>query len=96
MTIIRYHCISKVKSKVSDTVDDHHAPVVIDGCAIAGKVEDEEFCGITFVHFVADKIANDCGIEGSDGDITISAIGYQHLCVVSYINSKLSCTILRL
>ena len=38
LPIIWDHCISKVQSKLSDTVDDNHYPGVIDGCAVAGKV----------------------------------------------------------
>ena len=36
--IIQYHCISKVQRKVADTVDEHHAPGVIYGCAVSGYV----------------------------------------------------------
>ena len=35
--ILRDHCISKVQRKVSDSVDEHHSPGVIDGCVVAGK-----------------------------------------------------------
>ena len=36
MPILQYKCISKVQSKLADTVDEHHAPGVIYGCAVAG------------------------------------------------------------
>ena len=38
LTILRNKCISKVQSIVADTVDEHHAPGVIDGCDVAGQV----------------------------------------------------------
>ena len=38
LTIPGDHCISKMKSKVSDTLDEHHASDVIGGYYVAGKV----------------------------------------------------------
>ena len=37
LPILQNHCISEVQSKVAGTVDDHHAPGVIDGCDVAGQ-----------------------------------------------------------
>ena len=36
LPILRDPCISKLQIKVSDTVDKHYAPCVIDGCAVVG------------------------------------------------------------
>ena len=49
-----------------------------------------------FFPFLADKVAMDCGLEGSDGDSMINDIGCQHLCVISSKNFKLNCTVVRL
>ena len=36
--ILQNHCIYKVQRKLADIVDGHHAPGVIDRCAVAGQV----------------------------------------------------------
>ena len=38
LNILRYHCISKLQKKLANTVDGHHAPGVIEGCDVSGRV----------------------------------------------------------
>ena len=38
LPILQNHCIYKVQRKLADIVDGHHAPGVIDRCAVAGQV----------------------------------------------------------
>ena len=46
--------------------------------------------------FLGDKFSKYCGLEVSDIDSMINAIGCQHLCVFSSINFNLRCTVVRI
>ena len=76
LTIPQDACIPKVQRKVADTVNGHHTPEVIGGCGISGRVWYEEVSGRTFIHCGAEKVAKDFGLEISDGDIKINALGW--------------------
>ena len=77
------NCITKDHIKVADTLDDNHAPDIIDEYYVSGWVWYKEDYGRIFIHCGSDNVVKYCGIEGSDGDRMFNIIGGKHLHVLS-------------